>query len=339
MIDERKAAVLRAVIEEYVETGQPVGSATVSRAGSLGVSAATVRNEMAVLEREGYVTHPHTSAGRIPTDKGYRFFVDHLANTRELQPAARQTLSEFFATAHHALEDILQETSVMLSRITNTAAVVIGPQFDTARVRSVQVVRLHAGSVLVVAVMSNGSVERAFLELDDDPGDATVTAATAALDTQLRDVALSDLPAPAPTGDEAADTLVRLTHELLAGKYRRPVPEPVFVGGVSRIAAEPDAFSARQTVGRLLELLEHQLVVVSLVRDLIEEGVTVRIGSENQLEALAECSVVLARYRVGDEGGGTVGVLGPTRMDYPQTMAAVSAVSRRLGRHLSPAAG
>src|SRR5918992_244202 len=103
-MDERKAAILKAVIEEYVETGQPVGSNTVARAASLGVSSATVRNEMAVLEREGYVTHPHTSAGRIPTDKGYRFFVDHLARMRELQAPDRQTLSSFFASASHVLE-------------------------------------------------------------------------------------------------------------------------------------------------------------------------------------------------------------------------------------------
>ncbi|MGH8976133.1 MAG: heat-inducible transcriptional repressor HrcA, partial [Acidimicrobiia bacterium] len=117
-MDERKAAILKAVIEEFVETGQPVGSSTVARATALGVSSATVRNEMAVLEREGYVTHPHTSAGRIPTDKGYRFFVDHLARQGELHVPDRQALTSFFASAHHALEDMLHETSLLLSRIT-----------------------------------------------------------------------------------------------------------------------------------------------------------------------------------------------------------------------------
>ena len=122
-MDERKAAILKALIEEYVETGQPVGSGTVTREAGLGVSSATVRNEMAVLEREGYVTHPHTSAGRVPTDKGYRHFVDHLARQKELQPGARQAVASFFATAHHALEDMLHETSLLLSRITAHAAV------------------------------------------------------------------------------------------------------------------------------------------------------------------------------------------------------------------------
>ena len=334
-IDERKAAILRAVVEAFVETGQPVASGTVAGLGGLNISSATVRNEMAFLEREGYVTHPHTSAGRIPTDKGYRFFVDHLSRTQQLQPGARQELSRFFATAHHALEDILRETSLLLSRITDHAAVVVGPQIDSAKVRSVQLVRLQRQQVLVVTVLSNGSVERQFLELPDDPDEARLRAASAALDDQFRNIAFSDLPEPRSVGDPDVDALVRAARDALANRGDDRVAESVYVGGVSRIAAEPDAFTARQTVGRLLELLEHQFVVVSLVRDLIEEGVTVRIGSENRLEDLRECSVVLARYDVGEGAGGTVAVLGPTRMDYPQTMAAVAAVSRRLGHHLT----
>jgi heat-inducible transcriptional repressor len=335
-MDDRKAAILKALIEEFVETGQPVGSNTVARGAGLGVSSATVRNEMAILEREGYVTHPHTSAGRIPTDKGYRHFVDHLARTKELQPASRQAVTSFFATAHHALEDMLHETSLLLSRITTHAAVVIGPQPDSARVRSVQLVRLHETSLLVVAVLSNGHVERQFIELAAEVDESRIGAATAVLDTQLRDAAFADLPALRATGDLATDQLCRQARDALVGRAAGRATEPVYVGGASRIAADLDAFTAGETVGRLLEVLEHQYLVVSLVRDLIDQGVTVRIGAENQLQDLRECSVVLARFDVEGRVGGTVGVLGPTRMNYPQAMAAVAAVSRRLGEHLSP---
>jgi heat-inducible transcriptional repressor len=335
-MDDRKAAILKALIEEYVETGQPVGSSTVARGADLGVSSATVRNEMAVLEREGYVTHPHTSAGRIPTDKGYRHFVDHLARQKELQPSSRQAVTSFFATAHHALEDMLHETSHLLSRITTHAAVVIGPQPDAARVRSIQLVRLHETSMLVVAVLSNGHVERQFLELAGEVDDSRIGAATAVLDTQLRDATFADLPVPRATGDPATDQLCAQARDAFAARAGGRSTEPVYVGGASRIAADLDAFTAGETVGRLLEVLEHQYLVVSLVRDLIDQGVTVRIGAENQLEDLRECSVVLARFDVEGRAGGTVGVLGPTRMNYPQAMAAVAAVSRRLGEHLSP---
>ena len=335
-MDERKAAILKALIEEYVETGQPVGSNTVARGTGLGVSSATVRNEMAVLEREGYVTHPHTSAGRVPTDKGYRHFVDHLARQKDLQPAARHEVAQFFATAHHALEDMLHETSLLLSRITTHAAVVVGPQPDSARIRSVQLVRLHETSVLVVAVLSNGQVERQFIELGGEIDDSRIGSATAVLDTQLRDASFADLPTLHATGDTATDQLATQARDALVVRAAGRATEPVYVGGASRIAADLEAFTAGETVGRLLEVLEHQYLVVTLVRDLIDQGVTVRIGAENQLEDLRECSIVLARFDIEGRPGGSVGVLGPTRMNYPQAMAAVAAVSRRLGEHLSP---
>jgi heat-inducible transcriptional repressor len=335
-MDERKAAILRALIEEYVETGQPVGSNTVARGAALGVSSATIRNEMAILEREGYVTHPHTSAGRVPTDKGYRHFVDNLARQKDLQPAARHEVAQFFATAHHALEDMLHETSLLLSRITAHAAVVVGPQPDSARIRGVQLVRLHETSLLVVAVLSNGQVERQYIELAGEIDDNRIGAATAVLDTHLRDASFIDLPQPHATGDPATDQLVTQARDALVARAADRATEPVYVGGASRIAADLEAFTAGETVGRLLEVLEHQYLVVSLVRDLIDQGVTVRIGSENQLEDLRECSVVLARFDIEGRPAGSVGVLGPTRMNYPQAMAAVAAVSRRLGEHLSP---
>ena len=254
-----------------------------------------------------------------------------------MQPAARQEVAQFFATAHHALEDMLHETSHLLSRITAHAAVVVGPQPDAARVRGVQLVRLHETSLLVVAVLSNGHVERQFIELSAEVADSRIGAATVVLDTQLRDASLADLPVARLTGDPATDELVRQARDALVARHAAGrSTEPVFVGGASRIAADLDAFTAGETVGRLLEVLEHQYLVVSLVRDLIDQGVTVRIGAENQLEDLRECSVVLARFDIEGRAAGTVGVLGPTRMNYPQAMAAVAAVSRRLGEHLSP---
>jgi heat-inducible transcriptional repressor len=245
-------------------------------------------------------------------------------------------VSSFFATAHHALEDMLHETSLLLSRITAHAAVVIGPQPDSAKVRSVQLVRLHETSVLVVAVLSNGQVERQFIELVTEVDEGRINGATAVLDTQLRDASFADLPVLRVTGDVATDQLSSQARDALVARAAGRATEPVYVGGASRIAADLDAFTAGETVGRLLEVLEHQYLVVSLVRDLIDQGVTVRIGAENQLQDLRECSVVLARFDVEGRAGGTVGVLGPTRMNYPQAMAAVAAVSRRLGEHLSP---
>jgi len=338
-MDQRKAAILKAIVEEYIETAQPVPSQHVARTRSLGVSSATVRNDMTVLEREGYIVQPHTSAGRIPTDKGYRFFVDQLGDPDPSVILHFDQVSSFFARAQRALEDTLHETSLLLSRITDHTAVVIGPQSDRAKVRSVQLVALAPRVLLAVAVLGNGVVEKIGLDLEADMTDDSLDLANQVLNEHLRGATLAT-PArgrrklPAPSGDPDADHVVALVCESFRD-HAKEIGEQVYVGGASRIAADQPSFASQDAVARLLELLERQYVVVTLVRDLIDAGLTVRIGAENDLTELRECSVVLAPYAVEGEPSGTVGVLGPTRMNYPQAMAAVAVVSQRLGRHLS----
>ena len=334
-LDERKAAILRAVVEEYVETAQPVGSQTIARASRLGVSSATVRNEMTVLERDGYLAQPHTSAGRVPTDRGYRFFVDHFTETGDLPVPQRRAVSDFFASAHRALEELLHETSGLLARVSRHAAVVVGPQTDAAQVRNVQLVLLQPQVVLVVLVLSNGVVEKEVLALSADVSDANLVAATAALDERLRGVTWGTFPELPVTGDPEVDALVSAARDSLVQRAHGETNEPVYVGGASRLAAEQSAFSTNERAARLLEMLEHQVVVVSLIRELIDNGLTVSIGSENSLDDLSDCSIVLAPYEVDGHAAGVVGVLGPTRMDYRHALAAVSNVSKQLGQHLS----
>lgn len=333
-LDERKAAILRAVVEEYVETAQPVGSGTIARARDLGVSSATVRNEMTVLEREGYLAQPHTSAGRVPTDRGYRFFVDNFTEQGALPAVQRRAVSEFFASAHAALEELLHETSQLLSTVSRHAAMVVGPQHDASAVRSVQLVPLQPDVVLVVTVLSNGVVEKSVITLDGDVDEAHVGAATAVLDRQLKGAAWTELPAILATGEPEVDALARAAHHALTARADEE-PEHFFVGGASRLAAEGSAFETSERASRLLEMLEHQVVVVSLVRELLDQGLRVSIGSENPLDELRDCSIVLAPYAIDGAPIGVVGVLGPTRMDYRHALAAVSAVSQQLGRHLS----
>jgi heat-inducible transcriptional repressor len=333
MLDDRKAAILRAVVEVYIDTAQPVGSAHVARTAAVEVSSATVRNEMAALEREGFLAQPHTSAGRIPTDKGYRFFVDSLEGPAKLGAAQSQQVKEFFSRAHGELEQILAETSRLLSSISEHTAVVVGPPQEAATVRSVQLVGLGPHTVLAVAVLSNGVVEKRAIELDTEIGEERVAAASAHLAGQLVGRVLTDVPTVAlpATGDRATD---KLTAVALASLH--PVSaddgEHVFVGGAARTAA---AFDAVKTVEDILSILEQQLVVVGLLHDVLDRGQSVAIGAETGLPPLAECSLVVAPYEVEGERTGTIGILGPTRMNYPQALAAVAIVSRRLGRRLT----
>lgn len=339
MLDDRKAAILRAVVQHYIETAQPVASAHIARSPDLAVSSATVRNEMAVLEREGFLVHPHTSAGRIPTDKGYRFFVDQLSAgpdvrqpVHDLRPGQKQQVVEFFARTHGQLEQMLTDTSRLLSSLTQYAALVVAPPHDDAVSRSFQIVSLGPRLALAVVVLSDGSVDKATLELDREVPEHEVLAAAVHLNTYLRGASLTAVsPVPA-SGHEPTDRLALAAWQALVESHGSE-PEHVFVGGASQMAA---TFEAVDTVRQVLAILEQQYVVVSVLREALRaDCLSVAIGAEHGVRSLAECSLVVAPYEVEGARAGTIGVLGPTRMNYREAMAAVAVVGERLGRHLS----
>ena len=338
MLDDRKTAILRAVVEEYIATAQPVGSAHIANNRDLAVSSATVRNDMAALERAGYLMHPHTSAGRIPTDKGYRFFVDNLVPNGSLGSIEQAKVGSFFETAHFRLEETLQRTSMLLAQLTNYASVVIGPTAEVAVVRSVQLVRLSSHHITVVVVLSNGAVENAQIEITSEVSDDEILQANADLQNlmitkPLRDIA-EHREANRKTSKEQRGVagIAALCEKVLSALDRVRNDENFYVGGVAQMA---EAFDAVEIVRNVLHTLEQQYVVVTLVRDMLNRGVSVAIGAEHGVEPLSACSVVLAPVRADGETVGTVGVLGPTRMNYPQALATVDLVSDRLGRRLT----
>jgi heat-inducible transcriptional repressor len=328
VLDERKTSILRAIVQEYITTAQPVGSTHIAHAPGVHVSSATVRNEMAVLEQEGYLAQPHTSAGRVPTDKGYRFFVDHMTTPGRLDSVASQRVGIFFDSAHGRLEEMLHQTTNLLAQVTQHAAVVVGPRAEKATVRSVQVVGLSARHALVVAVLSNGTIDNQTIELDGDTSDVRLSAVSSHLQVTMIGRPLDGPDESRSSGEAAVDTLAATARDAL---QQRGSDEPVFVGGASSMAR---AFDAVDTVRSVLRTLEQQYVVVSLVRDILDRGLTVAIGAEHGVEPLAACSVVVSPVMVEGEQVGTIGVLGPTRMDYPQALATVEVVSDRLAKHL-----
>jgi heat-inducible transcriptional repressor len=337
MLDERKTAILRAIVQEYIATAQPVGSSHVASASGLQVSSATVRNEMAVLEQEGYLAQPHTSAGRVPTDKGYRFFVDHMASPGRLDDVSSQRVGSFFDSAHGRIEELLHQTTNLLAQVTHHAAVVVGPRAERATIRSVQLVSVSSHTAVVVAVMSSGSVENQLIEIDPEISDVRLGAASAHLQSLATGKSIDQLPltlteSTSTSLDAITDRLCLAALDALRSQRH---DESVFVGGASSMA---QAFDAVDTVRSVLRTLEQQYVVVSLVRDMLNRGLSVAIGAEHGVEPLAACSVVVAPVVIDGEQAGTIGVLGPTRMDYPQAMATVEAVSDRLGRRLSDGA-
>ena len=331
MLDDRKTAILSAVVQEYIATAQPVGSSHIASAPGVQVSPATVRNDMAVLEQEGFLVQPHTSAGRVPTDKGYRFFVDHLTEPRRLDATRSAEVGDFFSAAHGRLEELLHQTSDLLTRLTNSASMVLGPAAAAAVVRSVQIVGLSTTTATAILVLSNGTVASEVIDLPDRTVDDEIRRAASHLDSMLSGRSIGDTSTVPTLGEARVDEIAVSALDALR---RASSDDQVFVGGASTVAA---SFDAVEVVRDVLHTLEQQFVVVSLVQNILDRGMSVAIGVEHGVEPLAACSVVVAPVVVDGEHLGSVGVLGPTRMNYPQALATVGLVSDRLGRHLGDA--
>ena len=327
MLDDRKMAILRAVVEMYIETAEPVGSTAVTNVTDLEVSSATIRNELALLDQQGYLTQPHTSAGRVPTDKAYRAFVDGISEPN-LERSESERVADFFDHAHGEIENMLGKTSRLLSEMTGVTSVVVAPDRDNATVKSVQLVQLAPSVVLAVMVLSDGTVEKCTIDTADEANEVALAIANGHLSAAMVGRSIGNEPAPQPSGNASADRLVESARAVLT---TQETAGDVYVGGRSSVSN----FAAAETMREVLSLLETQLVVVTLLRDVIGRGMSVAIGEETGVDPLADCSLVVAPYQADGNQTGTIGLLGPTRMNYPHAMAAVAVVSKSLGKRLS----
>lgn len=332
-LSDRKEAILQAVVEEYMSTARPVGSGLVADQSNLSVSSATVRKELSALEEEGFLHQPHTSAGRVPTDKGYRYFIDALMGPSTLDSTLNHRIDEFFAHTHGELERILTETSRLLSGVTGAASLVVAPRVETTTVKAVQLVSLEPDLLLLVVVLSTGGIERSTFELATPMTVEQVDRAQTILTEILPGTTAhrtAESPSAAPSGDPTIDAIVANSlNSLIADDDDAP---RVHVGGRSNVAG---VFDETEKVAQVLQLFERQLLVVSLIRDVLDRGLRVAIGAETGVQNLNECSIVVAPYNVDGTEAGSIGVLGPTHMNYPQAMAAVAVISNQLGEHLT----
>ncbi len=337
MSDERKLEVLRAIVEDYVATGEPVGSKVLVERHKLGVSSATVRNDMAALEDEGYISAPHTSAGRIPTDKGYRLFVDRLSQVKPLSPPERRAIQTFLDGAVD-LEDVMGRTVRLLAHVTRQVALVQYPILNRSSVRHVELVPIGLTRLLLVLITDTGRVEQRMIELAVGDHEAILAELRSRLNTLISGKRLSDVPSLVdsfvdafPPADHGLVEAVLAT--LLETVVERP-EERVVLGGTANLTRARDEFPL--TLQPVLEALEEQVVLLQLLGEAgAPDSINVLIGAENTVESLAGASVVSVGYGRGDEAFAQIGVLGPTRMDYPATMGALSAVARYVGRALS----
>lgn len=329
-LDVRKATILEAVVVEHIDTAQPVGSSAVAASPDLDVSPATVRSEMVTLEREGYLAQPHTSAGRVPTDKGYRYFVDHL-QSGVLGPAQQQQISEFFRNVRGEVEDVLEQTSTLLSQLTSYTSVVVGPSHVHASVLSVQLVNLDSHHHLLVTVFSDGAVAKHSILPSFEASHVDVAEASRQLNALLIGTSLEQR-VQVPSRSDNVATLVREAVSVLHAQQPTLDGDQVFIGGSSKVA---EVFDGVETVRKVLNILEQELLVVTLVQDILDQGLSVAIGTEHGFEPLSSCALVVSPVTIDGVQSGAVGLLGPTRMKYREAMAAARVVSDHLTSHFA----
>lgn len=337
MVSDRGLAVLRAIVQDYVASREPVGSKSIVERHAFGVSAATIRNDMALLEEEELIAAPHTSSGRIPTDKGYRVFVDQLTEVRPLTSAQRHAIETFLGESSD-LDELLARTVRLIAQLTGQLAVVQYPSFSGSRVRHVELVSLAPDRVLCILITDSGQVEQRLAELAVQVEAETLER----LRTRLNEVAAGKTLADAAAAlsgelDSVDPEHAELLHTLgatLADQARVQRADRLVVAGAANLVRTEQDFAG--SILGVIETIEEQVVLLKLFGEMAAEqhGVAVRIGRENAPFGLGETSVVTSSFAIAGRDVSRLGVVGPTRMDYTTSMAAVRAVARYLSRTL-----
>ncbi|NJP65254.1 heat-inducible transcriptional repressor HrcA [Streptomyces spiramenti] len=336
MLSERRLEVLRAIVQDYVGTEEPVGSKALTQRHDLRVSPATVRNDMAVLEDEGYIAQPHTSAGRVPTDKGYRLFVDKLADVKPLSVPERRAIQNFLDGAVD-LDDVVGRTVRLLAQLTRQVAVVQYPSLSRSTVRHVELLSLAPARVMLVLITDTGRVEQRVMDCPAPFGETSLAELRARLNARIAGQRFTEVPRLVQDLPESFDTddrgLVQTVLSTLLETLVEETEERLMIGGTANLTRFGHDFPL--TIRPVLEALEEQVVMLKLMGEANDPEMTVSIGRENAHEGLTSTSIVTVGYGSGDEAVAKLGVVGPTRMDYPGTMGAVRAVARYVGQILA----
>lgn len=341
MAPERRVQVLGAIVQDYVRSREPVGSRNLVDRHNLGVSPATIRNDMAILEEEGYIAQPHTSAGRIPTDKGYRMFVDQLSEVKPLSPAERRAITELLGGAVD-LDELLERTVRLLAQLTQQVAVVQYPSIRRSALQHVEFVPVGEYRIMVVIITVNGRVAQRVVEAPQQVEDLFLAEMRARVNAEVAGCDATQVRRRFDTVEEAFAPehrpLIRAVGQAIDDTLSEDVEERIVMAGTANLARSTIDFP--RTISPVLEALEQQMVMLRLLTEMTEDvsapPPAVRIGQETHHDNLAETAVVASGY--GGASGdmvGQLGILGPTRMDYPTTMASVRAVARYLSRFMT----
>ncbi len=342
-IDDRKQRVLLAIIRDYITTAEPVGSRTIAKRYKLGVSPATIRNEMADLEEMGYIEQPHTSSGRIPSERGYRYYVDYLMKRKKLTKEEENIIRREFAARVRDVGQVIQKAGVLLSQLTQYTAMVLSPRIEASSFKHIQIISMQPAQAMIIVVMDNGIVHHRMLEVPESLNAGDMNTITCVLNAKLQGLTMEKIKLTLmkeiyyelAKHKQILDLAMDLIHESLVIKPE----DKIYLGGVFNMLNQPE-FHNVEKVKTLLSILEQEEMLHRLLKGgNAGDVITVRIGGEIDNEGIRECSMITAPYSVSGRRIGSLGVIGPTRMEYARVISVVDFTTKNLSRVLERVIG
>lgn len=336
-LDERKFMILQAIIDDYIMTAMPVGSRTIARKSGVGFSPATIRNEMSDLEELGYLAQPHTSAGRVPSDKAYRLYVDRLMRAGQLSDVERDKIVRHMDTRSKQVEAVIKSAAGVLSDATKYTSVVVAPHMNTLRIRHVQIVPVTEGAAMLIVVTSAGIVRDAMIHIPEGLSSDDLYAISRMLTGQLADKPIESVRqvfAEIIRGMGVNRKLLAEAMQIIEDEIAATDSREVYVGGSANLLNYPEYSDVEKARNFLAVLESHD----TLRRVLAQGGgmeISIRIGAENGLPEFQDCSIITASYRMGDDSTGTLGIIGPTRMNYNRAVTVLDFMGRAISKLLS----
>lgn len=332
MLTERQRMILNAIIDDYIRSAEPVGSRSISKRGDVGFSAATIRNEMADLEELGFLEQPHTSAGRVPSIKGYRYYVDHLVKLGEVSDQDQQKIRSFFTEKMNQMEEVIQHAAMILSSLTNYTSIVLGPESFANSLKHFQLVPISDDAAVAIIVTNTGHVENRTVSIPPDMSMSDIERAVNILNTKLTGVPISRLKSKVHT--EVGQELGRYVDQcerllaVLDEAFKSDDENRVYLSGTTNMLTQPE-FKDVDKVKTLLDLFEETPTLMRMFASQSQaNGIQVKIGTENSHEAISNCSLITATYSLDGVSAGTIGILGPTRMDYAKVIGLLDLLSK-----------
>lgn len=343
-LDDRKRRILQAIIDDYIDTAEPIGSRTIARKHELGLSSATIRNEMSDLEEMGYLEQPHTSSGRIPSDKGYRLYVDQLIKVRELSAEEIDCIKKAMETHINEMTQLIRQASIAVSRITRYTAMAIAAQSKKSVLKAVQVVPIEPGKALVIVVTNAGIVRNGLVKVSGLIPPEFLIRISNMLNEKLRGCTVEQINLhlmlkEIETNIGAAGETWVMILDSVAECIRQIDSTEIYLDGTTNIFNYPE-FSNVSKAKEFLNVLDEKDVLYKLlIEDKVRDGINIQIGNENKIDEIKDCSLISAKYRLGDSVIGSIGIIGPTRMKYAKVISSMNYIMRMLDREVSKLIG